>query len=342
MTVAPGILIEERYRIGREIGRGGDSVVYEAYDRTLDRDVAIKLLVSPAATAHAARERLRRDVLAARELTHEHIVAIYDFLDDGDRAGVVMEYVAGTDLARRVAERGPMPPEEAARVGLEMARALSAAHRRGILHRDVKPSNILMGEDGRARLTDFGSARVEGPGGSLDYLAPEVVAGARGDARADVYALGMTLFFLATGRLPERPSSHLPLPPSPDGYRPSALRPEVPAWFDDAVGCATMALPADRYGSAALLAGALSREAGSVVQVTRVGSAAAPATAAAVDLRDAASIWAPLPAAVYCVSALVLGLGVLAGMLAVPTLVWLSPLLALGILLEGQRKARRG
>jgi predicted Ser/Thr protein kinase len=269
VSLAPGTVLDDRYEIRREIGRGGFSIVYLAQDRTLDREVAVKLLVPPPAAAHTARERLRREVLAARDLGHSNIVAIYDFVDAGERGSIVMEYINGPDLALKVADSGPLSAEQAARVGREVALALSAAHRRGILHRDVKPSNILLDPEGRARLTDFGSAKLEGMSsvtgtgalvGTLDYLAPEVVAGSRGDARADLYALGMTLYFLVTGRLPERPSPHLPPPPSPDGHRPSQWRTDLPGWFDDAVACATTALPADRFSSAALLADALSLE----------------------------------------------------------------------------------
>ena len=269
MSFAPGAVVQNRYEIRREIGRGGFSIVYLAHDRTLDREVAVKLLVPPPAAAQVARERLRREVLAARDLVHEHIVAVHDFVDAGDRSCIVMEYIAGPDLSVRVAEGGPLPPDAAARLGRDVALALSAAHRRGILHRDVKPSNILLDPEGRARLTDFGSAKLDGLStvtgtgglvGTLDYLAPEVLAGHRGDARADLYALGMTLYFLSTGRLPERPSPHLPPPPCPDGHRPSRWQSDLPAWFDDAVACATTALPADRFSSAALLADALSLE----------------------------------------------------------------------------------
>ena len=269
MSFAPGAVLQDRYEIRREIGRGGFSIVYLAHDRTLDRDVAVKLLVPPPASARLAKERLRREVLAARDLVHSNIVAVHDFVDAGEWGSIVMEYIAGPDLSIRVAQDGPMSADAAARVGREIALALSAAHRRGILHRDVKPSNILIDPEGRARLTDFGAAKLDGLStvtgtgalvGTLDYLAPEVVAGSRGDARADLYALGMTLYHLVTGRMPERPSPHLPPPPSPDGHRPSRWRSDLPEWFDDAVACATTALPADRFTSAALLADALSLE----------------------------------------------------------------------------------
>lgn len=279
MSFAPGAVVNDRYEIRREIGRGGYSIVYLAHDRILFREVAIKLLVPPPAAAKVARERLRREVLAVRDLAHQHIVQIYDFLDVADESCIVMQYIAGPDLAIRVAERGPLAPELAARVGRHVAQALSVAHRHGILHRDVKPSNILLDAQDSAHLTDFGAAKLDGMStvtatgglvGTFDYLAPEVMAGHRGDARADIFALGMTLYFILTGRLPERPSPHLPPPPSPDGHRPSRWRPDIPAQLDDAIATATAALPADRFPSAALLADALSQEQTSERRLPRV------------------------------------------------------------------------
>ena len=229
----------------REIGRGGYSVVYLARDRELDGEVALKLLVPPPAAAQVARERMRREVQAVRGLSHANIVAVFDFLEDGPWSFIVMEYVRGPDLQVRVRERGPLDADAAVRLGRDVAGALSAAHRRGILHRDVKPQNILLDPDGRARLTDFGSAKLDGQlgvtgsgtlAGTLAYTAPEVLAGRRGDARADVYALGLTLYYALTGELPERPSPHLP--PTPDArgvpargaWRP-ASRPGSTTWW---------------------------------------------------------------------------------------------------------------
>jgi hypothetical protein len=264
--LALGSTFAGRFEIGRELGRGGVSVVYAARDAQVGQDVALKLLVPSPAAAHQVRERMRREVNAVRRLAHPNIVAVYDFVEDGAYGAVIMELVDGEDLERRVRRAGPLSTDEVARVGSEVAAALAAAHRHGILHRDVKPKNILLDREGSARLTDFGSARMEGDAtitrtgaivGTLAYMAPEIAAGRRGDARSDVFALGMTLFHAAAGRLPDRPSPHLPLPPSPTGYSPLAFEANVPVWLGHVVARSTCADPADRYPTPGALAQAL-------------------------------------------------------------------------------------
>ena len=264
--LAPGTLLKGRYEILREIGRGGYSIVYQARDRDVGGDVAVKLLVPPPATAHLARERLRREVHAVRGLSHANIVAVYDLLDEEPWSFIVMEYVAGSDLHVRVRDRGPLSAEETVRVGRDVAAALGAAHRRGILHRDVKPQNILLDTGARARLTDFGSAKLDGQigitatgglAGTLAYAAPEVLAGRRGDARADIYALGLTLYYALTGEPPRSPSAHLPPSPVPEGFRPGPFASGCPAWLDDVIARATAASAEDRFPTAAALDEAL-------------------------------------------------------------------------------------
>ncbi len=277
----PGAVLRGRYEIVREIGRGGYSVVYLARDRELDGEVALKLLVPPPAAARVARERMRREVQAVRGLSHPNIVAVFDFLEQGPWSFIVMEYVRGPDLQVRVGERGRLDPDAAVRLGRDMAAALAAAHRRGILHRDVKPQNILLDPDGRARLTDFGSAKLDGQlgvtgsgtlAGTLAYTAPEVLAGRRGDARADIYALGLTLYFALTGELPERASPHLPPTPDPGGFHPRRAVPGVPAWLDDVVAHATAAAAEDRFPTAAAFDQALGQP-GAAAELLVAGSA---------------------------------------------------------------------
>ena len=279
--LAPGALLQGRYEIVREIGRGGYSVVYLARDRSLDADVALKLLVPPPAAAQVARERMRREVQAVRGLSHANIVAVFDFLEEGPWSFIVMEYVRGPDLQVRVAERGRLDTDAAVRLGRDVAAALGAAHRHGILHRDVKPQNILLDPDGRARLTDFGSAKLDGQlgvtgsgtlAGTLAYTAPETLAGRRGDARADLYAMGLTLYYALTGNLPERASPHLPPTPAATGFRPRATVPAVPAWLDDVVARATCAAAEDRFPTAAALDEALARPGASDALLTGGGA----------------------------------------------------------------------
>ena len=267
--LAKGTLLQGRYEILEEIGRGGYSVVYRARDRRIGSDVAIKLLVPPPAAARLARERLRREVQAVRQITHPNIVQVYDVSEDGPWGFVVMEYVAGPDLSVRVRDRGPLDATSVALLGREVADALAVAHRRGILHRDVKPQNILLAPDGRARLTDFGSARLAGMVtltqagglvGTLDYAAPEVLAGARADARSEVYALGVTLFYALTGTLPPRAGRGTASAPG-KGHHPASRRGDVPAWLDQAVARATDPDPAERYPSLGLFSAALDPDA---------------------------------------------------------------------------------
>ena len=256
--LAPGALLADRYRIEAEIGRGGYSVVYRARDLRLESPVAIKLLVPPPATEAVAKERMRREALVARGLSHPNVVLLHDYVETDGRDFLVMQFVDGPDLARRVAEEGPLSVDLAARLASDVASALSAAHETGVLHRDVKPQNLLIERDGGCRLADFGSARVldmetvtrtGGLVGTMAYTAPEILAGDRGDARSDLYSLGMTLYFALTGRLPEQASPHLPPAPSPVGYRPRGRNAAVPPWLDDLTAGLTSADPGRRPSS---------------------------------------------------------------------------------------------
>jgi len=261
-----GDVLQRRYRIEREIGRGGYSIVYQAMDLSLGTDVALKLLVPPPALAHIARERMRREARAVRGLLHPNIVALHDYLEEGPWSFVVMELVRGLNLAGHVAEHGPLPVDAVTRIGREIASALTAAHRHGILHRDVKPQNVLIDVDGTARLTDFGSARLQGTTtvtqtggivGTIPYTAPEMFGGHRGDARSDVYSLGVTLYFALTTRIPHGPSRNAPPTPSRDGFHPRDLCADLPDWLDAVVARATTESQADRYPTASAVEAAL-------------------------------------------------------------------------------------
>ena len=201
------------YSLQRELGRGGMGVVYLARDVQLDRDVAIKVLPTQLARDAAARERFLREARMAAGLSHPHIVPIHRVGELNGFVFIVMSYVEGETLGERLRARGPLPPAEATRVLREVAWALAYAHGRGIVHRDVKPDNILLESDtGRALVTDFGIAHGSGdpvsgtdPGkimGTAHFMSPEQAAGEALDGCSDIYALGVVGYLAVSGRLP--------------------------------------------------------------------------------------------------------------------------------------------
>lgn len=204
-----GDVLGSRYRLVRKLGTGGSASVFLADDERLGRHVAVKLLHQRFDSPAPARiEREARQVAA---LSHPNVVQIHDVVVDGDDAYIVMEYVAGTPLDEILREEGPCSEERTIELGLMLASALEAAHAEGIVHRDVKPSNVLVRPDGTAKLADFGTART-GQGdtltqegtliGSAAYVAPEQVQGGDVDHRADLYALGILLYEALTGERP--------------------------------------------------------------------------------------------------------------------------------------------
>ena len=204
-----------RYRLGAVIGRGGMGAVWRARDELLNRDVAIKEIVWPAqldpAERETARRRAVREAQMAARLSHPNVVGVYDILDEDGRPCIVMELVPFRSLRDAVAEDGPMSPAEAADVGLSVLAALRAVHGAGVVHRDVKPANILLGPSGRVVLADFGIAKAaDSPAltasgvllGSPSYLAPERARGDRAGTAADLWALGASLYTAVEGRPP--------------------------------------------------------------------------------------------------------------------------------------------
>jgi serine/threonine protein kinase len=203
-----------RYDVERVIGAGGMGIVLKAHDSDLNRPVAVKMLASHLAHVGAARERFAREGRAAAAVVHEHVVAIYNVESGGDIPFLVMQYVPGRSLQARVDADGPLAVEEMLRIGMQAASGLAAAHAQGLVHRDVKPSNILLEETvERAVLTDFGLARTIDDAslthtgvlaGTPHYMSPEQATGAAIDHRSDLFSLGAVLYFMATGHPPFR------------------------------------------------------------------------------------------------------------------------------------------
>src|SRR6266511_3449198 len=209
-------LIAQRYRLVRPLGRGGMGTVWLAHDEALDRDVAVKEIVIPAALTEAegdqARRRSLREARTAARLNHLNVIRMYDIVESDSRQWIVMEYVPSRSLHDVISQDGPLPPERVARIGLGVLAALQAAHRAGVLHRDVKPSNVLLTADGRVVLSDFGLAVVAGsdttvtrPGmilGSPAYISPERAREGISGPASDLWSLGATLYAAVEGHSP--------------------------------------------------------------------------------------------------------------------------------------------
>ena len=203
--------IDGRYELLSQLGRGSSGEVYLASDSMLQTEVAIKLLRREYSADEEAVERLRREVVLARDLSHSNLLKIYHLGDDGGRKYVTMQYVDGPDLAQVIAEHGGLQIGRAVDIAGKLAAGLAALHRRGVLHRDIKPSNVLLDGEGEPRISDFGLARLQmAPGitqngmflGTPAYASPEQVLGEPLDPRSDLYALGIVIFQMVTGRLP--------------------------------------------------------------------------------------------------------------------------------------------
>jgi serine/threonine-protein kinase len=269
--------LSNRYEIGDRLGSGGMSNVYKATDLVLERTVAVKVLAEHLSDDERFVERFRREALAVAKLIHPNIVQVYDTGLDDNRHYIVMEFVDGRSGAQILQRQGPVGPQTAAEAGVQACAGLDYAHRRGIIHRDVKPGNLMVtggpvgGGEMTVKLTDFGIARaveqtritqVGSVVGTAAYLAPEQVRGEEATPATDVYALGVVLYQFLTGRLPYegstlaelavRQQNEKPLPPS-------TYNDEVPATLGAAVLRALEGDPSRRYGSADELATGLQR-----------------------------------------------------------------------------------
>src|SRR3954453_3420216 len=211
MSPLVGTCLSGRYRLDVQIGSGGMSTVYRAFDQTLERVVAVKLMHREIASDSAQLERFRREARAVAQFSHPHIVGVIDAGEDDGRPYIVFEYVGGGTLKGRIRRCGRLPVDESLAYAIEITRALGAAHSRGIVHRDIKPQNVLIDEEGMAKVTDFGIPRSLGEEGltadgrvlgTTDYVSPEQALGHAVNGQSDIYSLGIVLFEMLTGDVP--------------------------------------------------------------------------------------------------------------------------------------------
>jgi hypothetical protein len=258
MTVI-GTLISERYRLDEKIGSGGMSSVYRAFDPTLERWVAIKLMHRDISHDPDQLERFRREARTVAQLNHPHVVTVIDAGEDDGAPYIVFEYVEGETLKDRIRRLGRLPVSEAVAYAIEIGRALEAAHASMLVHRDVKPQNVLIDQDGRAKVTDFGIARsLEAQGltatgrvlGTTDYVSPEQALGHEVTGQSDIYSLGIVLYEMLTGEVPFKADTQVAVAMKhvretlPDVQR---RRPEISATLAAVVERATAKETQNRY-----------------------------------------------------------------------------------------------
>jgi eukaryotic-like serine/threonine-protein kinase len=288
MSTLLGTTLNGRYRLEARIGAGGMSTVYRATDETLQRRIAIKLMNREIATDSDQLERFRREARAVAQLSHPHIVGVIDYGEDDGRPYIVFEYVEGETLKERIRRMGPLPTTEAVAYAIEIGRALGTAHARHIVHRDVKPQNVLIDEEGSAKVTDFGIARTldeEGLTadgrvlGTTDYVSPEQALGRPVTGQSDLYSLGIVLYEMLTGEVPFKGENQIAVAMKhvreqlPDVQR---KRPEVSAALASVVDTATAKRVEDRYADDAELIADL--EEVLAIETARAGSATGEVT----------------------------------------------------------------
>jgi predicted Ser/Thr protein kinase len=289
--------LQGRYRLEERLAAGGMGTVYEATDDRLNRTVAIKVLRDQLADDPRFVERFRREARAVAALSHPNIAGIFDYGEDGGKHFIVMEYIHGHDLARVLRDEAPMAPERAARIGAQICAALGHAHDMEIVHRDVKPANVIVDDADRVKVTDFGIARAVGDStltatgsvlGTAQYLSPEQASGTGAGPLSDIYSAGIVLYEMLTGSVPFTGDSAVAVAMrhvSDEVPPPSSINNDVAPELDEVVARATAKEPTDRFSSAIEMAGAL-RDAGRVTEPTAMGAVAGAAAAAGTAVLD--------------------------------------------------------
>src|SRR5829696_911121 len=259
--IARDTIVDERYRILRRIGSGGMADVYCAEDIQLGREVALKLLYRRFAEDAEFVERFRREASSAAGLQHPNVVQVFDRGEWDGTYYIAMEYLAGRNLKQVVRDHGSLDPALAADIVLQILKAARFAHRRGVVHRDIKPHNVIVDDDGRAKVTDFGIARAGASDmtetgsimGTAQYLSPEQAQGHPVDARSDLYSIGVLLYELLTGVVPFDADSPVTIAlkqVSEEPLPPSQLNPAISPQLEDVVIRALQKDPAYRYADA--------------------------------------------------------------------------------------------
>lgn len=297
------LLFGRRYRAIEKIGSGGMADVYKANDEVLGRTVAVKVLHPRYATEPNFVARFRQEAQAAANLSHPNIVNIYDWGREAETYYIVMEYVNGTDLKSLVAQRGPLDPLKVAEYGQQVCAALSVAHGYDVIHRDIKPHNIVLTPDGTVKVMDFGIARAGNTTmtqtgsvlGTAQYISPEQAQGKALGAASDLYSLGVTLYELAAGQLPfdrETPVATALAQVNEEPTAPRRIRPEIPSALEQVILRAMQKNPQDRYASAAEMREDLQR----VAKGQPVAAASYGAVAGALGRSAAADETSVMPA----------------------------------------------
>ena len=303
MTVI-GTLISERYRLEEKIGSGGMSSVYRAFDPMLERWVAIKLMHRDISHDPDQLERFRREARAVAQLNHPHVVTVIDAGEDDGAPYIVFEYVEGETLKDRIRRLGRLPVSEAVAYAIEIGRALEAAHASRLVHRDVKPQNVLIDRDGRAKVTDFGIARsLEAQGltatgrvlGTTDYVSPEQALGHEVTGQSDIYSLGIVLYEMLTGETPFKADTQVAVAmkhlrePLPDVQR---RRPEISAALAAVVERSTAKETQKRYATVDQVVHDL--EEVLAIEAARTGQATGEATTVLRTLSGDTADYAPI------------------------------------------------